>query len=778
MDKKVLTLDGSWKFSFTFDNKQYQAEAPVPGNVEPVLQKLGLVDDYLPADSIYATEQFDTVDDWTYTTTFDLPELAEGWKRELVFDGIDTIAEIYLNGEKLGDCENMHMQYRFDIADKCRSAGNELTVVIRSVDLWSRAHSRDEFGMPHGGMGFYDSQTYVRKARHQWGWDNAPRLITSGIVRSVTVEDLPPKRFTDVYVYTNAVSESTISMGISYNYLTDAPSLRDLTLRVSMLDGEEILHTASHHSYFTQGLHRLSLGRDKFKLWWPSGYGEPQLYTMRLEMLEGGEVTAVYETKVGLRTLNTIHTNDMDADGNGEFVFLVNNEKVFIRGANWKPLSPMASEADVRTREGKALAELTNLNCNMVRIWGGGIYEDEAFFDYCDSHGIMVWQDFMFACEIPPTDEAFCRLVSKEAVQIIKKQRNHASMAIWCGDNENDQNLGGWGSAMSNQRPSHSVISRRILRDAVLHFDPYRDYVDSSPVYSDEYAALRGKDGRYPTEMHLYPNSLTFGDSLRNCRSKLIGETGPINFNAIAPNDAIYEREKARMERLWDSPWLGSNGAHQNDGYFTVWRNTGKDNCLRRYGRDFTFAEWKDYTLAINIICAEIFKDVLEYSRIVKWSKTGIIWWSLYDMWPMAFNYSVIDCDGNYKLPAHWIRQSQQAFLLAASRVEIGGEMSLYAANDTLTDHKVSYTVTAYGSDCQPRTIASGIVSQTKNSTSLIQRIAEPESPELWIIRWEEDGKVSYNHAFTGWTAYETMREWVKIIGRECGFLDGILELK
>lgn len=774
MNKHLISLDGAWRLRFTLDDTAYETTAAVPGNVEPALQALGLAGDIFPADDQFAMAKFETVDDWTYSTTFDAPPLADGYTRALVFEGIDTLAEIYLNGEKLGDTCDMHMTYRF--AAPLREKANELTVVIRSVDLWARSHPHDNFAQPHGGRGYYDSQAYVRKARHQWGWDNAPRLITAGIVRSVYIEDLPPKRFDEVYIYTTNVSDTTADMGYSFVYQTPAKIIAGHhEIRLSLLDGENIVHTVTHPVYFTQGFIRFGVSREKIKLWWPDGFGAPQLYTARVEMLEDGEVAATYEETIGIRTLRTIHTDDVTADGKGDFTFVVNNEKVFIRGANWKPLDPLASEADKKTKSLEAMGALTALHCNMVRIWGGGIYEDKAFFDYCDRHGIMVWQDFMLACEVPPTDECFVRTLAAEAKQIVKKQRNHPSMAIWCGDNENDQSVG-WSHLGNNARPSHSVSTRRILRDAVIHFDPWRDYVDSSPVYSDEFYA-KTVPGLYPTEMHLYPYTPTFAKSLRECRARFIGETGPITINSIAAADELYEREYPRMKRLWDSPQIASTGAHQDDGYFVGWRIRGKDCCMQAYGRDFTVDEWKEYALAVNLICAEVFKDVLEYSRVVRWEKTGIIWWSLCDMFPMAFNYSVMDYKLRPKLAYHFIEKSQQPFALMAVRTEVGGELALYAANDTLEAKKVSYTVTAYNEACEAAAIASGIITQAKNSASLIQRMAEPDAPELWIIRWQDGGKEYQNHVFTGKVSWDVMRKWARILVRETG-MRGVNEIE
>ena len=784
---KKMSLDGKWSLSFTLpdQSKQIRTEVEVPSNVEPYLVELGLLKDYMPVDDPFATQAFEAVDDWTYITRFDAPAKEENETQMLVFEGIDTIAEVYLNGEHLLDCRNMHMSYRADVTAKLRDCGNELKVVIRSSELYAREHLHDVFSSGRDGMTNYDSASHLRKARHQWGWDNAPRLLTSGIIRSVYLETLPPKRFEEVYLYTDKIGEDHVLLGAAWTYRTNRSSMVNTYLRLSFLEGDKVITTQVERALFVQGLCRYAVPRSAISLWWPMGFGEPKLYTVRLEMLEGEEVVATYESAFGIRTVRLDWTEDFGDDEDGKFEFTINGEPIYIRGTNWKPLDPLVSLADAKLAEGRGLEEIKDLNCNMVRIWGGGIYEPTSFFEYCDRNGILVWQDFMFACEIPSRDDDYCALVRSEAEYIVKKYRNHPSLAVWCGDNENDkvmQHLHQNSCAL----PSDSRISRVILREAVLGNDPYRNYIPSSPLVSDRVfkEITNGQAIHRQTERHLYPEIYLEPAAIRSCGNLFLGETGPFWTNAITVNARIFERERERAERLWNESYtipLARNTTifHQDAYYFKRWRQSGRDACERLLGRDFSFSEFADFATALNFLCAEDFKDLIEYCRISRPEKTGLIWWSLMDMFPMLFNYSVIDCDGERKMPYYWIRQSQQPFALIAERRELGGELALYAANDTLQDQTAEYTVTAYGEDLSSRVIASGICRQAKNSVSLIQRIAESEEPMLWIIRWStQDGRVCTNHVITKNTTYDVARAWIGIIGRECGFLDEILELK
>ena len=778
-----ISLNGTWNFSFTAPTGELiSTTAQVPGNREPVLQQLGLLDDYLPADRIDATEPFDWVDDWCYTTSFSAPLLSAGHRQELVFEGIDSIAEIYLNGAKLGDTENMHLAYRFDVTDRLQPT-NELKVVIRSSELWARQFIHDQSAAHVGFPGYYDSSAYLRKARHQYGWDNAPRLLTGGIIRSVYLEQLPPCRLEDVYLYTAKITEKEAVIGAHWVYRTDAKSLRGYTVRLSLLDGERVVFTNEKPIRFTQGASQYQIPMEDVTLWWPAGWGEPFLYTLRLEILANGVVSACHEAPFGIRTVKFDWVEDLNADGTGNFRFIVNGEPIFIRGTNWKPLSPMGAEADAKTASEVELRDLIALHCNMVRIWGGGIYEDHAFYDFCDRHGILVWQDFMLACEVPPTDERACALYAKEAEFILRKLRNHTCLALWCGDNENDKCIY-WLHPQGGILPSDMAISRRVLKDAVRRHDPYRSYLPSSPYISDtEFRAMQaGGPTNHLPDIHFYPNAVEFHQKLRELPSLFISEVGPMPVNAIAVNERIFERERPRAERLWDAPVLPTDPPHhfdtlhQDDNYFTVWRNSAKALCMDRYGRDFTLDEFKDCTLAVNLACAEIYKDVVEYCRIHP-LKTGVLWWSLWDMFPMLYNYSVIDCDGNRKLPYFWLRQAQQEVALIATRPANGEAMHLYLANDTLKEQAISYTVTAYDAKGNARIAAEGSLTAAKNAVTDLG-VLEDHGAELLILRWERGGKVDTNHALTAFSDFDTCREWVAIIARECGMEEEILELQ
>jgi hypothetical protein len=256
---------------------------------------------------------------------------------------------------------------------------------------------------------------------------------------------------------------------------------------------------------------------------------------------------------------------------------------------------------------------------------------------------------------------------------------------------------------------------------------------------------------------------------LRNTKSIFIGETGPINVNSISTAEWAATIDRKRAERLWDAKCDEGHPAHQNDAYFMQWRNTGASLCLDRYGRDFSVDEWDDYTVAVNLACAEIFKDVIEYCRVMP-NKSGVLWWSLMDMWKMAFNYSVLDCDYNPKLAYHFIKKSQENLLLVVTRAEIDGDMELYFVNGTLKDVSGQYRIYSIDESMNEKTVCEGKFASLKNSVIDIATLGKCSEPKLLILEYTVNGVRYTNHAFTDFRALDTMKSWLRIMSSKLGF--------
>ena len=269
------SLNGKWDLSYTDpDGGKVSIGINVPGNVETAMQENGLTGDFMPADDLYSHEKYDWVDDWTFERSFDAPKVGVHERLFLNFEGIDTVAEIYLNGEKIYFADDMHVCHVIDVTDKVKESGNTLTVVIRSALLYAGKHKSDMFSQPRlfpSPGSIYGGQSYLRKARHEWGWDNAPRLLTAGIYRSVYLETLPCERFDELYVYTRRVTDNSVVVGASWNFITESTSLYGYGIRATLSQNGRALCTHEFKALFFKGMVNFNLKREDVQLWWPRG---------------------------------------------------------------------------------------------------------------------------------------------------------------------------------------------------------------------------------------------------------------------------------------------------------------------------------------------------------------------------------------------------------------------------------------------------------------------------------------------------------------------------
>ncbi len=747
----------NWTLAFTHPvtGKAHQISATVPGNVEIDLRREGFIADPCPPDDLHAMRDWERVADWCYTTTFDAPATRPGDTVRLVFEGVDTIADVWLNGAKILRCDNMFIPHAVEVTGQLQPTGNSLQVRIDSPVRYARQFAYDSFLTPNRR---HDS-LYLRKARHMWGWDNAPHLLSAGLWRPVHLVVHPAIRFEDVYLYTQRITADEVFLGCDWRIATPDLDLSGYRGLLRLARAGRIEHEIPFEVPFLAGRFRHRLPRTEVRLWWPRGFGAPDLYDASLVLHQDGRVVADWRTRFGVRTIELRRTEDTSAAGDGEFVFVCNNEKIYVNGTNWKPLDALHSRAAGKVRQ--ALDLCLDLHCNMVRVWGGGVYEDHDFFEYCDEHGLLVWQDFMFACEVPPRDEWFQRAVAHEAAVIVQRLRHHAALAVWCGDNEVDASFFWDLRVPPSLVPADNIITRQVLRQAVQAHDPYRSYVPSSPYVSDRVARDR-RAGKPPVaftgEDHLYPGDEQYRDAFRNAAAHFIGETGPFFLNAMSQSGEIVARELPRVRRLWDVPIARRDytlQCHQLDPHFLTWKDASRRRLRHWFGREFDFDPWPEFAEALNIVCAGIFKFAIEWSRSRKWRKTGVLWWSLVDMWPMLFNYSVVDSHYQRKQPCYdWIRQAQQPFCLLLAD-PAAGDLELFAANDTLQAWRGEYRVASVDTAGRERELLAGNFEVEPNQNPLLRLAPRPAEQALWIIEWQTDGRRSFNHFVTGEPPYD-----------------------
>jgi len=761
MNKNLFLLNGEWTLQYGPQRKpSAQMDCPeippdwkriparVPGNVELDLVRAG----ELPADlerghNIYKLRDLET-HQWWYSRTFTAPALPPGTRCELVFQGVDTLASVWLNEKKIGRLENMLIPHRIDVTDFLCSGENRLAVGIDSTVLAAR-----EIPVHPGEQAMENNweSLWIRKAPHMFGWDIMPRAVSAGLWREVSLEVIPRTRFRHVYTATMSVdvAERSAWMFLHWDIQTPVPSVDDWNVRVSIA-------SASGETVYQQDCPVLcTAARQRFKvenidLWWPRGYGRAALYSVHLELRDGqGTALAEWKGRHGFRTVALEHTDTTTAEGEGEFAFVVNGEKIFIKGTNWVPLDAFHSRDAGRLDE--TLDMVCDLNCNMIRCWGGNVYEDQPFFNRCDEEGIMVWQDFAFACALYPQTPAFHQKIREEAEALIPLLRNHPSLALWAGNNEIDYS---YLVAMPKLDPNRADrISREILAEACGRMDPWRDYLPSSPYFSSELWKLGCPDDRRP-EDHLWgPRDDFKGPYYRSSSAHFVSEIGYHG----CPSRASLEKMMT-PENLW--PW------QENDEWLT--------HAIRPQPRSVEF----NYRLALmahqisvlfgavpedldafiagsQLSQAEALKFFIERFRIGKGRRTGILWWNVRDGWPQISD-GVVDYYGSAKAAYQVIRRVQQDICVMLDE-PVDSFHEVVAVNDTMKAAPLSVLILD-----GDRPLLAGEFTVPANGRISLGRVPEASAQTIYSIVWDCGGASFSNHYLAGPRPFDLAqcRQW------------------
>lgn len=356
-------------------------EATVPGNVELDLVRAGELQDPFFGDNVYGLQQWETME-WWYEKIFSVPEIAEGAKAELLFHGVDCLASYWLNDHYLGETDNMMIGHSFNITPHLSEDGNNtLHIRLRSAYLEAFRYRYDPslYAQPVNW-----ESLWIRKPPHAYGWDIMPRILTAGLWRGVelSIRDTTHE-IVDLYIYTFEASEEAAEMRVYYELDCDPREIRETRIEVEGICDDSRFQT-EQPVYFAYGSFSLSVAKPK--LWWPSGYGKPHLYQVKTRLKREGAVLAEKDCTVGIRTVELERTDTTDQASPGEFLFRVNRKPIWIKGTNWVPADAFHSRDKDRVLPILRLCK--DLNCNMIRCWGGNVYEDHDFFDYCDTHGM------------------------------------------------------------------------------------------------------------------------------------------------------------------------------------------------------------------------------------------------------------------------------------------------------------------------------------------------------------------------------------------------------
>lgn len=734
-DEEITTVDGLCKRGYE------SVPAVVPGNLELDLHRAGKIPDpffglnqwnrdceYLHM--FYATE-------FTYEGGYESPQL--------YFEGLDTIADIYLNGICVGEADNMLIPHDFSVGYALREGKNELLVHIRPAVIEARNYpiTPNDNALPYN-----TESLYIRKAPHMYSWDIMPRFVSGGIWRPLSLRECKADRICsdDVYLTTLKVDtvNNTAMMRLNYNVSVAADDISEYEIELSGVCGESSVYFRDRLR-FTGG--NRNFGVENAKFWWPRNAGAPNLYHFTLTLYRKGEAVDSWEKDIGIRTVELDRTSVTDKEGSGQFRFIINGKPVFCMGTNWVPVDAFHSRDAERIPE--ILPMLTDLGCNIVRVWGGNVYEDDLFYDYCDRDGIMIWQDFIMGCATYPQDEDFRMRLGLEIEAAVKRLRNHTSIILWAGDNENDCSYNWHGVRRDPNKVN--LLTRRVIPEVLERLDFFRPYLPSSP-YVDETAFANGS--KNISEDHLWgPRDYFKGNYYKNTVCHFASETGyhgcpsPDSLKKyISPEKLWTATEPARWSGIDNDEWLCHATAQETDPRKDyVYRiRLMADQVTTLFGSSVP-CTLNDFARASQISQAEAKKYFIERFRLSKWRRTGIIWWNLIDGWPQISD-AIVDYYFVKKLAYSYIKRSQNPLCLMFDEPQ-DGSIALYAVNDGTEERAFTYRVTEMGSG---RTVAMGEYTAAPDSSAPIVKVSVAEGEKkFYFIEWQCGDIKGSNHFMT-----------------------------
>ena len=714
--------------------------ATVPGNLEIDLENSGIIEDPFWGDN-HRNRSCEYLHCF-YTKSFNY----DGSLTDptLLFDGIDTVSSIYLNGKLIGTSENMLISHEFQVAGALVVGTNVITVHIKPAVIEARKYKST---LSDHAFKYNNESLYMRKAPHMYSWDIMPRLVSAGIWRSVALKENKADRIDEFYCYTTTCDpkSSTALLYFSCNTTVSKDECTDYEIEIKGVCKDS---TFAYRSKLWHTSYNDAISVSGAKLWWPRFNGEQNLYDLTVTLYYNGTPVDVHSTRIGIRTVELDRTSTTDANGNGEFCFKVNGKRIFCMGTNWVPVDALHS------RDAKRLPSimpmLTDINCNIIRIWGGNVYEDDLLYDFCDENGVMIWQDFIMGCAVYPQDEVFQNRLYEEAVFVIKRLRHHPAIILWAGDNENDMVYKcAWGG-QSPRDPNENVLTRKVIKDAIRLHDYTRPYLPSSP-YIDQEAYESNKN---ISEDHLWgPRDYFKGNYYKNTVCHFASETGyhgcnaPKSVEKFIPKDHIWTSTSSdNWSGIDNHYWLAHAAALEDEktAPFTYRIRLMADQVTTLFGKSVPNT-LSDFAKASQISQAEAKKYFIERFRLSKWRRTGIIWWNLIDGWPQ-FSDAVVDYYGIKKLAYSYIKRSQQPLCIMFDEPK-GDTVSVYAVNEFSEDKTVDYEITDLTTG--KTVVKSTALAEGDSSVCVFKFDIEQSEKHFYLIKWTVDGVEYSNHYMT-----------------------------
>lgn len=597
--------------------------AEVPGTVQQAMVRCGRAPSPWLDTNAKTFQRFER-QAWVYRTVFDVPpDNTDADRFELRFEGISLFATVWLNGTPVGFTDNAHRDYTFDVTSRIRRDGPNVLAVECDLRLDEvEKGKRGDIGSTGDA-----ARTYVRFSQMSFGWDFAPRLVPVGLWRPVSLVAHRDVSIGDLAVRTASIGESAeLTIDVQPRSISASPDCAMLELAIREREGGPVVWESSRELTGDAPL-AISATVENPELWYPFPLGEPHLYTLEARILRGGGVTDSRTLRFGIRTI--------EVKQDDQFTFCINGRDVFARGANWVP--PNALTLDAQSADYRHLLDLArDAQFNMLRVWGGGTYECDEFYDLCDERGIMVWQDFMYACAMYPDDDpTFMESVRAEAEGTVRRLRSHPCVVLWCGENENqDTWAGGYEWYKAADRHFGARIYEHLLPDIVSELSPEIPWWPGSPFGGAAKMSL--EEGDYHDWYDL-PDWRKYDASAPRFSSEY-------GFRSVPQRETVDEMISPEFQ--WDR-----NGFLHHAWDF----HHGTCNWLKGVLPEFgTPASLDDFIMLSQEAQATLMRYAVEVYRRRMWATSGSLIWQYNEPWPAA-TFSLVDFFGRPKAAYYWV---------------------------------------------------------------------------------------------------------------------------
>ena len=698
--------------------------ASVPGTVHTDLMANGLIEDPFYRLNERKVQWVDKKD-WVYQCSFEIsPEEFERQHHELRFEGLDTYASVYVNDIRVLQTNNMHRTYTVDVKEHLLEGTNTLRILLESpikkgVALYDAldykipvsANDQAETGEVPGGKRV---NVFTRKAAYHYGWDWGPRLVTSGIWRPVTLISWDDFRITDMVL--NQELNGDVARILAHLEIESSIENANALLQLK-LDDDVIASTKVRLSKGKQDFN-IPIKIDRPELWWPNGLGKQHLYNVQVK-LQRKEVISTVNQYIGIRAIELTADSALSQPN---FYFKVNGKPTFAKGVNYIPQDiflPRVSHKDYE----RILQAAADANMNMIRVWGGGVYEDDRFYELCDSLGLMVWQDFMFACAMYPGDAEFLENVKQEAIDNVKRLQKHPSMALWCGNNEVLAAWKRWGweqTTIEEQSPEiankiwqhYDTLFHHILPEVVSEYHRGIDYWASSP------SASEGLPEEYTHGDTHYWGVWWGKEPFENFNTKISSFMSEYGFQSFP----IYESFEKFAEKQDRDMYSEVMKAHQRS---SIGNATIEEYMKRSHRKPIGFEE---LLYMSQLLQADGIQSGIEAHRRNKDRCYGSLYWQLNDCWPGA-SWSSIDYYGKWKALHYKVKEAFAPVIVSHEFVD--GDLLISVVSDRLSKFDGELLVTLSEFKGIERILNwSQVVNLEPNSTKKVLRIPAIELPK------------------------------------------------